>query len=86
MDLGTTHSLMAIPSKPSSRPKKTYPTVTIEKPLGNYKYGDTFTATVKFRVRKIEHGKDYSDQATHRCTLELLSIDRSKSTKKGLPY
>jgi hypothetical protein len=78
-------AVTAAPSKPK-KTKIVYPTVTIEKKTGNYEYGQEFTATVRFRVREISQGKSFDGQeATHRCTLELLEMDRPKSTKKGLP-
>ena len=76
----------AVPATPS-KPKTVYPTVTIEKKTGNYKYGDTFTATVKFKVREISEGKAYGGATpTHRCTLEMISMEPVKPARKGFPY
>lgn len=89
MDLGMKRSNTDLPAAPKSEPKDVidYPTITIEKPLGAYQVGDEFTATVKFKVRSITQGKEYSSQDVnhHRCTLEALSMDLPKSKKKGLP-
>ncbi len=87
MDMGTKDGILSVmPSSEKSKSKKHYPTVTIEKKTGNYKPGDTFTAQVKFRVKSITMGKEYdNDPKSHRCTLEILSMDKSKSSKHGLP-
>lgn len=88
MNLGTKQggAEVAIPRQ-TSKQEVHYPTVTIEKPVGNYKPGDTFSATVKFRVKSVQLGKEYDNQpSAHRCVLEVLSMDRAKSSKKGLPY
>lgn len=76
-------------------PKDTieYPSVRIEKKLGEYSFGDEFTATCKFRVKHVSEGKEYSGQEpAHRIELELLSMnvegakkEKKKSADKGLP-
>lgn len=77
---------LAMPST-KSKPTIQYPQVTVEKPIGAYKFGDEFTATVKFRVMNVEHGKSYSGaDPRHRCTLEMLSITPTSYKKKGLPH
>ena len=90
MNLGRkepSYETKAAPASPS-KPRITYPTFTIEKPVGGagYKYGDVFTATVRLRVQNVEHGKSYpGSDPRHRCTLEVLSMEPVRRPKKGLP-
>lgn len=89
MKTGTKHKNYpetAAPMKDKA-PKIHYATVTIEKPIGDYKFGDVFTATCKLRVMNVEHGKSYTGaDPKHRCTLEIMSIDPVKAMRKGLPH
>ena len=88
MDLGRKRNKeMSLPSI-ASEPKDTieYPSMSIEHKIGDYNYGDTFTATVKFRVKKVSQGKDWSgDDPKHRIELEALSMDIAKPKGKGFP-
>ena len=89
MNLGMKHSSteLAQPAKTQEAPQIIYPTVTIEKKIGSYEFGDEFTATVKFRVREVSEGKSYSgDTPRHRCTLEMISLDPIKKKGQGLPH
>ena len=75
---------IAAPEKPKNEVH--YPSVTIEKKLGEYQVGDEFTAAVKFKVKSITQGKEYeNDPDHHRCTLEMISLDSVKAKGKGLP-
>lgn len=88
MDLGMKRSDMEMPAVATKEAKNEvhYPSCTIEKKVGDYEPGDTFTAIVKFRVKSVTSGKEYgNDPNHHRCTLELLSMDGIKAKGKGLP-
>lgn len=89
MNLGkkqTSYPAPSIATGPKDKKRVVYPTFTIEKPSGNYKYGDTFSANVQLRVMNIEHGKAYEgSDPRHRCTLEVISMTPVKSPRKGLP-
>lgn len=88
MDLGRERNVEKMPATSSPEPKNTieYPSMSIEKKVGDYNYGDTFTATVKFRVKKVSQGKDWSgDDPKHRIELEALSMSIVKPKGKGLP-
>lgn len=94
MDLGKPRhkETLSVPEKEPTNIIE-YPSTSIEKKLGDFNYGDTFKATVNFRVKKVSQGKDWSgDQPTHRLELELISLDNivvpeKKKSKagKGLP-
>lgn len=89
MNLGTKTKNFPATVEPlkNAKEKVVYPTLTIEKPVGNHKFGDRFTATVEFRVMNVEHGKSYTGaEPKHRCTLEVLSINPDKPKGKGLPH
>ena len=88
MDLGVKQSYPETVAAPAEKKDTVqYPTCTIEKKLAKYEVGDEFTATVKFRVRAISEGSEYSgqDMDRHRCTLEMLSMDNVKMKGQGLP-
>lgn len=87
-DYGSPKLATASPEKSTTKMKKVYPTITLEKDTGNkYAYGDEFTAVVRFRVKKVEHGEQWEgEKPKHICILEALSMDAVKSSKKGLPY
>lgn len=87
-DLGKKCSFPEIAQPATSEPKDVieYPSARIQKKIGDFKFGDTFTASVKFRVRRVTEGKDYgSAEPRHEIELELISMDTIKPSKKGLP-
>lgn len=97
MDLGKKrpNGLIGTAVAEANEPKNIieYPSISIEKKIAGYGFGDTFEATVKFRVRKLSEGKDYSsDEPTERMELEVMSMNitskpktKKKPADKGLP-
>ena len=87
MDLGKSRQSPSI-AETAKEPVNTieYPSLSIRKKIGDYNYGDTFTATVKFRVKKVVQGKEWSGgDPGHTIELEALSMNVDKPKKKGLP-
>lgn len=96
IDLGVKDSGgMEVPSiGRDKKPKEVirYPNFTTEKPIGDFKYNDEFTATVRLRVKNVEHGEAYTgSKARHRTEIEVMGIEpvqpdnKPKNRGKGLP-
>jgi hypothetical protein len=66
--------------------QKIYPEFSIEKKIGDYKFGDVFKATIRLKVQRVEEGNlNFDDRESYKIVLQVIDISPEVPENKGLP-